>query len=56
MAHGSYDDIIPIERARKSREVMTQLGYTIDWHEYPMPHSVCPEEIADISAFLARLL
>src|SRR5687767_14585886 len=56
MAHGSYDDIIPIERARKSREVLTQLGYAIDWHEYPMPHSVCPEEIRDISRFLSRLL
>jgi phospholipase/carboxylesterase len=56
MAHGNYDEIIPIDRARKSREVMSQLGYSIDWHEYPMPHSVCPEEIRDISQFLSRLL
>ncbi|MGQ0651828.1 MAG: alpha/beta hydrolase [Betaproteobacteria bacterium] len=56
MAHGLYDDIIPIPRARLSREVLEQHGYKVEWHEYPMPHSVCPQEIADISAFLGRLL
>ena len=56
MAHGSYDDIIPISRAKISREVLEQQGYKVEWHEYPMPHSVCPQEIADISAFLSRLL
>ena len=56
MAHGQHDDIIPISRARISREVLQQQGYKVEWHEYPMPHSVCPQEIADISAFLAKLL
>ena len=56
MAHGQYDDLIPIERARASREHLEKLGYKIEWHEYPMPHSVCPPEIADISAFLSRIL
>jgi phospholipase/carboxylesterase len=56
MAHGLYDDIIPISRAGTSRVVLEQLGYPVEWHEYPMPHSVCPEEIAHISEFLARLL
>ena len=56
MAHGTYDDIIPLARAKKSNELLRQLGYPVEWHEYPMPHSVCPDEIADISAFLARLL
>ena len=32
------------------------LGYPVDWREYPMPHSVCPQEIADIAAFLLRIL
>ena len=32
------------------------LGYPVEWREYPMPHSVCPEEIADIAAFLVRIL
>jgi len=56
MAHGTHDDIIPISRAKISREILEQQGYQVEWHEYPMPHSVCPQEIADISAFLSRLL
>jgi phospholipase/carboxylesterase len=56
MAHGLYDDIIPISRAKLSREALEQHGYTVEWREYPMPHSVCPQEIADISQFLSRLL
>lgn len=56
MAHGLYDDIIPIARAKLSREALEQQGYSVEWREYPMPHSVCPQEIADISAFLSRLL
>ena len=56
MAHGQFDDIIPIERARRSREMLEKLGYPVTWKEYPMPHSVCPPEIGDISAFLATIL
>jgi phospholipase/carboxylesterase len=56
MAHGNYDDIIPIDRARRSREILEGLGYPVTWKEYPMPHSVCAPEIADISAFLATVL
>jgi phospholipase/carboxylesterase len=56
MAHGNYDDIIPIDRARRSREILEGLGYPVTWKEYPMPHSVCAPEIADISAFLSTIL
>jgi phospholipase/carboxylesterase len=56
MAHGKFDDIIPIDRAKRSREVLDKLGYAVTWKEYPMPHSVCAEEIADISRFLATIL
>jgi phospholipase/carboxylesterase len=56
MAHGNYDDIIPIDRARRSREILEGLGYPVTWKEYPMPHSVCAPEIADMSAFLSRIL
>ncbi len=56
MAHGNYDDIIPIERARQSRRALEALGTRIEWHEYPMPHSVCGEEIADIAAWLRAVL
>ena len=53
MAHGEFDDIIPIARAQQSRQALVAQGYTPQWHAYPMPHSVCGEEIADIAAWLA---
>ena len=49
MAHGQYDEIIPLARAEQSRQFLERLDYRVQWHTYPMPHSVCPEEIADIS-------
>jgi phospholipase/carboxylesterase len=56
MAHGHYDDIIPLRRAEQSKEVLEGLGYKVEWKAYPMPHSVCPEEIGDIARFLLRIL
>jgi phospholipase/carboxylesterase len=56
MGHGQYDDLIPLARARTSREVLEKLGYKIEWHEYPMPHSVCAAEIADLSAHLSKII
>jgi phospholipase/carboxylesterase len=56
MAHGEFDDIIPIRRAEASREALVRLGYKIEWHSYPMPHSVCAPEIADTAKFLAQVL
>ena len=56
MAHGNYDDMIPMRRAEQSRDLLKGLGYGVEWHAYPMPHSVCPQEIADIAEFLVRIL
>ena len=56
MAHGRYDDVIPFDRAQASRKHLEALGYPVQWHEYPMPHSVCAPEIADIAAFVTRLI
>ena len=56
MAHGAYDDIIPLRRAEQSRDLLVKSGYAVDWRTYPMPHSVCPEEIGHISQFLAKTL
>ena len=56
MAHGSYDPVIPLARAEQSRGILQSLGYTVEWREYAMPHSVCPEEVADIGAWLAKVL
>jgi len=56
MAHGLFDNMIGIDRAALSRDALLALGYAVEWHEYPMAHSVCPQEIADIAAFLLRIL
>ena len=56
MAHGRSDPMIALARAVASRDALTALGYTIDWHEYPMPHSVCAEEVADLNRWLLRVL
>ena len=56
MAHGTQDPVIPVERAQIGRDLLTKLGYRVEWHTYPMPHSVCAEEIADISAWLGSVL
>jgi phospholipase/carboxylesterase len=56
MAHGVYDEIIPLARAEQSRRLLESLGYPVQWRTYPMPHSVCPQEIADSAAFLRRIL
>ena len=56
MGHGQYDDLIPLHRARASREHLEKLGYKIEWHDYPMPHSVCAPEIADLAAFLSKII
>jgi phospholipase/carboxylesterase len=56
MAHGQFDDIIPLRRAEASRDALTRLGYDVEWHTYPMPHSVCAPEIRDISDFLSKIL
>ncbi len=56
MAHGQYDDMIPLARAEQSRRMLERLGYPVQWRTYPMPHSVCAEEVADMSAFLLTIL
>jgi phospholipase/carboxylesterase len=56
LAHGSADPVIPIARARQSRDALVALGHDVEWHEYPMPHSVCAAEIADLNRFLLRVL
>jgi phospholipase/carboxylesterase len=56
MAHGSQDTVVVPARGEASRDLLQQLGHTVQWHSYPMPHSVHPREIADISAFLTTVL
>ena len=56
MGHGLSDPIVAHNRAVESREILRKSGYRIEWHDYRMPHSVCAEEVADISAWLRKVL
>ena len=56
LAHGRMDPVIPIARATASRDALVALGHPVEWHEYPMPHSVCPQEIRDLQRWLLALL
>ena len=56
LAHGTQDPVVPIARGAASRDALKAAGYAVEWHDYPMPHSVCAEEIRDIAAFMQRVL
>lgn len=56
LVHGRTDPIIPIARAEQSRDMLLSLGYPVEWHEYMMPHSLCAEEVHDISVWLRKVL
>ncbi len=56
LAHGRQDPVIPFEAGDSSRAQLESLGYKVEWHSYPMPHAVCPEEIIDIAVWLSAVL
>lgn len=56
MAHGTQDPVVVIARAEESRKALSALGHPVQWHTYPMQHSVHPQELADVSAFLKQVL
>lgn len=56
MAHGLDDAVLPVGMGIESRNYLQALGYSVEWHDYPMAHAVCAAEIADIRAFLLRVL
>lgn len=56
MAHGSYDPVVALQLGEDSRQSLTAAGYPLEWHTYPVPHSVSPGEIADIAAWLRKIL
>jgi phospholipase/carboxylesterase len=57
MAHGTEDPMVAIDRGEASCRHLETLGYTVEWHEYPMAHEVCPAEVRDIARWLrARIV
>jgi phospholipase/carboxylesterase len=55
MAHGTQDQVIPVQLAEASKRALEQRGYDIAWKAWPMPHSVCAEEVEELGGFVARL-
>jgi phospholipase/carboxylesterase len=56
MAHGTLDPVVPLRAGEQSAALLRDLGFAVDWHAYPMPHSVCLEEIRDLGDWLSRRL
>jgi phospholipase/carboxylesterase len=56
LAHGMHDEVVHLDRAEASRDALQALGYAVEWHEYPMGHSVSPLEIEELNAWLVRVL
>ncbi len=56
LAHGSEDEIVVPARGLASRDALAALGHAVEWHEYPMGHSVCPDEIVDLNRWLVERL
>jgi len=55
LAHGRSDPMVPMARGAASRNALSALGYGVEWHEYPMEHSVCMEEVAELNSWLLRV-
>lgn len=56
MAHGLSDPVIPRSLGKRSMDFLSKRHYAVQWHEYPMEHSVAPAEIRDLSAWLQALI
>jgi len=56
LAHGTQDPVVALQRGTASRDALAALGHAVDWHDYPMEHSVCPEEVADLNRWLLKVL
>jgi phospholipase/carboxylesterase len=56
VAHGTQDPVVSYAMGKNTQDVLSKAGYPVEWHEYPMQHSVCLEEVRDIAAWLKRVL
>ena len=56
MAHGTHDNVVPFIRAQQSKDVLESLGYQVEWHQCTMQHTLCLEEVQDISAWLRKVI
>jgi phospholipase/carboxylesterase len=54
MAHGLHDPVVPCQAGQRSAALLREFGFRVDWHDYPMAHQVCAEEIGDLGDWLDR--
>jgi phospholipase/carboxylesterase len=54
--HGTFDPVVLLQRGVDSRAALEALGYKVDWHTYPMPHAVHPEEVSDLRRWIGERL
>lgn len=56
LAHGRRDGVVPLARGTAGRDALQALGMDVQWHDYPMEHSVCIEEVRDLERWLQQTL
>lgn len=56
LAHGSQDDMVPVARGAASRDTLREIGTTVEWHEYPIEHTVSMDEVTDLNRWLLKVL
>ncbi|RYX92734.1 MAG: carboxylesterase [Comamonadaceae bacterium] len=56
LGHGTFDPVVPLAGGAASRDALRAMGYDVAWHEYPMEHSVCQPEVADLNRWLLKVL
>jgi phospholipase/carboxylesterase len=56
LAHGMQDPVVVPALGEAARRQLEAAGFAVEWHAYSMPHAVCPQEVADIAAWLRRVL
>jgi phospholipase/carboxylesterase len=53
-AHGTQDPVVPLAFGQRSRVALESLGVPVEWHQYPMAHSVHPDEVGDLRSWLTK--
>jgi phospholipase/carboxylesterase len=56
LGHGNRDGVVPLARGAAARDVLAGLGHPVEWHDYPMEHSVCAEEVGALNDWLLKVL
>lgn len=54
MAHGSHDPVVPLAAGEQSAQLLQSFGFKVEWHVYPMPHSLCAQEVLDLRVWFEQ--